>query len=320
MYWPIKQSTSLNLEVSNLFIQTYEKLFINLKNQTNKYLPIDILTPIAKRQIFFNTLIELEILILDLIELNLTVNEIEKVYHHMVYDLIVKIMKKFSYLMQIGDHNCTINLQQKYNKVFFNENKQLLQNLLIYLIFGSGHINNNIFQFTDIKTPKYHTKILFENFIIKISNMAIFNLYNNKFNIFNLSLLIYNSKIYKKDYQSLRRIFNFQNNLLNYNYIYFYIYYPQNIYCNQYQIWLFSSKGIITKYIYANRYYDYFKLSVPQISTSLCIELQDFIIPKVNFLITLIGKLTIYIIIEIISKIIQILLNQIIIKINKKPS
>lgn len=316
MYWPNKQSINLNLAVAELFIQTYQKFFINLKNRTSQDLPIDILDLSIKKKLFLNTLIEVEIIILDIIELNLTIQDISKLYNRILYDLIRKTMKKFIYYLNINNQKYTIDFHCNYSKLFFYENTYISYNLFIYLIFGSDNIKNNIFQFNNSSTPKYHVKALFENFIIQVSNMVIFNLLENYTSIKNLSQLLIENNLYNKNYKSIRDISNFQNNLFSYSWINLYIYYPQNIYCSQYQLWLFSSKGIIYRYIYLNRHSDYLTLSHSQMSSIIYLEIQDFIIPKINFFITILGKLIIYILLEIISKSIQIFLNQIIIRLN----
>ena len=44
------------------------------------------------------------------------------------------------------------------------------------------------------------------------------------------------------------------------------------------------------------------------------LEIQDYFIPKINYLIQLLGKLIIYLILDIIRKSTQIILNQILIR------
>lgn len=316
MYWPNKQSINLNLAVAQLFIQTYRKFFIELNNRTNQSLPIDILKSSIKTYLFLNTLIELEIIILDIIELNLTIKDIKELYYQILYDLIQKTMNKFLHYLKIKNQKCTLNIHCTYSKLFFYENTYISYNLFIYLVFGSESIQNNTFQFNNLKTPVYHVKSLFENFIIQISNIIIFNILENYTLVDNTSKLSIENHLYNENYRSIRNISNFQNNLSSYSWINLYIYYPQNIYCSQHQLWLLSSKGIIYKYIYINKYIDYIQLSPSQMSSIIYLEVQDFIIPKINFFITMLGKLIIYIILEIISKVIKIFLNQIIIRLN----
>lgn len=318
MYWPNKQSVHLNLEVAQLFIQTYRKFFTSLENKTSQKLPIDILKLSIKKKLMFYTLIELEITILDIIELDLSAISIYSMSNQILYDLVSKVLTKFINISKTTTTPIRINLDNKYNKVFFQEHNYLFKTLLIYLIYGSKSITKNLFTFHENKIPKYHVKILLENSILRISNLLIFNLLASTTNLKNMTLAVKQQNIYSLQNQSIREMTNFQNNLFSYSWLYYYTYYPQDIYCNRYKVWLFSSKGIVYRYIYANRQIDYLALSQPLINSILYLEIQDFILPKINFLVSLLGKLIIYILIETISKSTYILLKQIIIRIDKK--
>jgi len=316
IYWPNQQSLKLNLAVANLFIQTYKKFSLNLNNQTIKNLPLDILKNIIKKKLFEEILIELEILILDIIELNLNPKQIKELNNQILFNLINKVMKKFINRLKIKEVNNRINFYSQHNQLFFHEHSKIIENLLVYIIFGSHTLNYKFFAFHKSKTPIYHVKCLLENSIIQISNFIIFNFLENYQSIDNISSFLITKDICNLKYKSIRDISNFRNNIISNNLINIYIYYPQNIYCNKYEIWLFSSKGLIYKYIYCNRAQDYIKLSNLQISSIIYLELQDFILPKINNCIILLGRLMIYILIEIISKSFKIFLSKIIIKFN----
>jgi len=217
-------------------------------------------------------------------------------------NLINKILKQFINRLKIKEINHRINFYSEYNKLFFHEHSTIIENLLIYLIFGSNKFNSQIFNFYKSKTPIYHVKSLLENSVIEISNLIIFNFLENCESIENISLFLMKNNICNLQYKSIRDISIFRNNIISNNLINIYIYYPQNIYCNKYKIWLISSKGLVYKYIYCDRTADYLKLSKIQISSIIYLELQDFILPKINNCIILIGRLMIYILIEIISK------------------
>ena len=315
-YWPNKPSADLNSAVANLFVQTYQKFSLKLSNHTNYYLPIDILSAYTKKKLFLEALVELETLILDIIELNLNIQQINKLHYQILHDLIYKIMQKCVYIFKIKTTFYQISFYNKYNKLFFCEQPKIIQQLLTYLVFGSNNIENSLFTLYQNKTPIYHVKILFENFIIQISNIVTFNLLDNCQSIEQISSLLSKQYLWSSKYQSVRGMSNFRNNIINYNWINFYIYYPHNIYCNQYQVWLFNSKGISSKYIFVNRINEYIKLSNLQLGTIIYLEIQDFIIPRINIFITTIGNLIIYVINEILNKSFKIFFNRIISKFN----
>lgn len=317
IYWPNEQSLDLNLAVANLFIQTYKKFSLNLQNKTVQNLPIDILKEIIRKKLLEEILIELEILVLDIIELNLKIEQLKELNNQIVFNLINRIMKKFINRLAIKEANYQINFYSEYNKLFFHEHSAIIENLLIYLIFGSNKFNSRIFAFYKSKTPIYHVKCLLESSVIDISNLIIFNFLENYESIENIYSFLITQNLCNIKYKSIRDISTFRNNIISNNLINSYIYYPQNIYCNRYKIWLFSAKGLIYKYIYCNRTKDYIKLSNLQIISIIYLELQDFLLPKINNCIILLGRLMIYILIEIISKTLKIFLSKIIVKLNK---
>lgn len=316
MFWPNRQSITLNLEVAKLFRQTYKKLSINLNNTTKQILPTDILDQYIKQKLLTSILIELEIIILDIVELNLKKEEIKGVFGKITYNLIYKIIKKIIDYKKIDKISSPNQFNCDYNQLFFEDNRCITENLFIYLIFGSNDIEHKIFTFDTKKTPTFHVKILFENFIIQISNAVVFNFFMNHQSLKKIYKILLEENLCDKNYKSIRNISKFQNNL--YSYIWFnkYIFFPQNVYCNQYKIWLFSSKGLVYRYIYSNRYLNYLKLSKSQISSIIYLEVQDYLIPKINYLIRLLGKLIIYLILDIIKRITKTILSQIIMRLN----
>nr|YP_007878147.1 conserved hypothetical plastid protein [Calliarthron tuberculosum]AGA63758.1 conserved hypothetical plastid protein [Calliarthron tuberculosum] len=317
IYWPNKQSINLNLAVAKLFVQTYQKFSGSLSNNTNTYLPIDILDKYAKKQLLIETLIELEVLILDITEINLNTKNLQQLNNKIIYDVVNKVISNFVNKLKHQEKRYHLNYYNNYNQLFFNEHKILIHSLLIYLIFGSNSIDKHRFPFYNLKTPFNHVKILFENTIMQISNIIAFNLLENCSSMKNVYEFLTINNICNPTYKSIRLLSNFRNNLINYNWINKYIYYPQNIYCSNYQILLLSSNGIIYRNIYINRISDYLKLSKIQLISILYLEIQDFIIPKINNLIILLGKLIIYILGELISKSIKICSTAVIQKINE---
>ena len=316
MFWPNKQSITLNLEVAKLFRQTYKKLSINLNNTTKQVLPTDILDRYIKQKLLTSILIELEIIILDIVELNLKKEEIKGLFGKITYNLIYKIIKKIIDYEKINKINSPNQFNCDYNQLFFEDNRCVTENLFIYLIFGSNDIEHTIFTFDTKKTPKYHVKILFENFIIQISNAVVFNFFINHKSLKKTYKILLEKNLCDKNYKSIRNISKFQNNLYSYNWFNKYIFFPQNVYCNQCKVWLFSSKGLVYRYIYSNRYLNYLRLSRSQISSIIYLEVQDYLIPKINYLIRLLGKLIIYLILDIIKRITKTILSQIIIRLN----
>jgi len=301
-YWPNKEGIELNHEVANLFILTKQKLLNNLSNISSYYLYIDILDNQTKYQFFNIALEELEILILDIIELNLTIKDIKKINYKLLYNLVEKNIKNIIKHINIKNvQNIIKPFQYNYHKIISIEHKLLLENLIIYLIFGSAQIKNNLFIFNNYYTPKAHVSILLENFIIQLSNITFFCLFQSINSLSQLIEFLNINKLCNNNYISTRSIALFKNKLIWQNFIYLYINQPKIIYNSRYQVWLISTNGLITKYIYASRIEDFTKLTKNKLIFIILIEIQDLLIPKIEQLILILSKLTLFIIINILG-------------------
>lgn len=301
-YWPRKQSINLNLAVSNIFTQTYRKIILGLCNKTGKPIPLDAFDEYTKKYLLLELLAEIEMLIIDIIELNLSMQELKQLSSQILLHLINATAKRLLGALEAQEASFSISFHSKYNRLFFHEHADGSNILLTYLIFGSGGIQGRLFPFRSNKTPVYHVKALFENILVQTGNAIVFNLIENSNSVSRLDQLIRNKSASCYSHQSIRQISNFKNSLISQSLISFYVYYPQNIYCGKYCVYLLSSRGIIYKYIYFNRSCEYIKLSNYQLGSVVYLEIKDFIGPQLNQFIALIGKLMIYIFIEIISK------------------
>lgn len=301
-YWPNRQSLKLNREVIKLFYDTRIKIKSNLSNQTNCYLYSDIINYAHKQQLFFLILKELEKLILDIVELNIKPPNIKKLKDKILYDFIYITSKQFilkfnakynNHMIQTIEYNYSIFLQSEYYRIMELEDNILIDNLLIYLTFGCSYINNKTFIFNRLYTPHKHVQVLFENFIIQISNCIIYNLTKSFPCLSDMIYFFQLNTICNSSYLSARSIALFFNNLNWQNYLYTYIYQPRLIYNAYYKIFIFNLRGIENKYIYTSRLNNLKKLSNIQIILLFILELKDICIPKIEkFLITIIKYVT----------------------------
>nr|QCI06489.1 hypothetical protein [Erythroglossum lusitanicum] len=307
-YWPNTQSINLNNAVVNLFITTKKKFVYNLSNNTNHCLYIDILNNINKQKLFYMILNELEKLILDIIELNLDRIKLKKLSYKILYNFIKMIQKlniysKIITMIVLAIISIIVIINNTYFNIILKESYLLINNLLIYLIFGSSFIDNQLFIFNKLYTPYKHVQILFENFIIQTSNLVIYNLFYKSLYLSQILQIMQKNTLSNYSYASTRSIIFFLNNLNIQNLIYKYIGQPKAIYSARYQVWLISHEGIITKYIYTNRLLDIKKLSKTKTFFLCCLEIKDILIPKIEKIIIIIGKYFIYILINLIGNI-----------------
>lgn len=325
-YWPTKSSLKLNHCVINLFYTTKTKIKYNLSNQTKHSLYTDMINQLYQKKLLFIILKELENLILDIIELSLTADNIKKLKHKILYDFLNVTLEKFilvfdlkhkNYLKKQFQYNYFFYSQSNYYTIIDSENYILIDSLLIYLIFGSSYIDDKIFLFNKFYTPYKHVQILFENFIIQLSNCIIYNISKH---FVCLSDMIYFFKLNclcNSSYISTRSIALFFNNIKWQNFLYKYFDQPKLIYNAYYRIWLFNSKGITNQYIYLSRLNNLQKLSHIQVSFLFILEIKDIIIPKIEKLFITIFQYITYIFINIFNNFFILIIKAILFTIQK---
>nr|YP_009392174.1 hypothetical protein [Osmundaria fimbriata]ARW60736.1 hypothetical protein [Osmundaria fimbriata] len=297
-YWPNQRSINLNNITVDLFFSIENKLKYNLSNCTNFYLHIDILNNLNKRKIFSIILNELRQLILELIELNLTHNNLRALKQKILMIFMDRVYYRFSLVTHKFD---------KDNKELLRiENDTFIEELLTYLLFGSSYINQDTFLFDSMYTPYYHVQILFENFIITISNITIERLILKLRSYTQINYFLNKRKICNRSYLSNRSIALFINNLKWQRILSLYLYEPKSLYNERQQIWIIGKQGISTKYIYTKKIEKLKKLSQFRILLLLWLEVKDIIIPKIEKFLIQIGKYIIYFSINLLSNIILI--------------
>lgn len=305
--WPKDSGTDLNNEVAYLFFSTRNKLSNNLVNCTNHNLYIDLLNIYGKRILLQTCLYELEILILDIVELNLDPQNIQLLVYKISCDLINKSQKRFLLNIAPGsnhlksfihEHNFTVD---SYINLIISEYKILLYNLLIYIIFGSSAIQDSSIAFTYESIPSCYVSILLETFLVQFGNLVIYVILDNFSTLFDIHYFLSTFKLCNKSYLSIRSLAYFKNSLSYQKLIYLYIQYPQLVYNCRSRVLLISSYGIISKYIYSTRFQEMLNLSSLQLFIVFLIELQDLVVPKLESVFLMLGKIVLYIFINLFA-------------------
>lgn len=307
-YWPTQPSIKLNNAIVELFVTTSNKIKLNLSNSTNYYLYLDILNIESKYQLFEVILDEFKVLLLDLVELDVNANQFNYVNERI---LRVFIKKVFSYseqqLYQLGEETV----------IFLNKNEiSLIKELIVYLMFGSSKVTSHMFSFNPLYTPYNHVQILFENFIISTANIIIQNIVRN----LKSSTKIYNFFRHNNKcnsiYTSHRSITLFLNNLKWQNFTEYYFSNTRSLYNKREQVFLLSSRGIISKYIYISNTRKIKCLNKMQGLFLLWLEMKDLIIPKAEKILVQTSKYLIYFLVNFFSNLVIALLRLIIFYLN----
>lgn len=303
-YWPSQQSIKLNNAIVELFLLTDKKFAYNLINNTKYYLYIDILDNKNKCILFKIILSEFKNLVLNLIEINVSQKQLNYLNNKIFIIFMQTTLMKFKLNQKYQKKNNNITIE-------FN-NHFLVKELITYLIFGSAKININTFSFDPIYTPYKHVQVLFENFIIQSANLIIKSIIGELGNSELIYTFLKEENKFNQLYTSNRSIILFLNNLKVQETINLYIYRTKSLYNEREQVWLISSKGIITKYIPISNIEGLKTLNEVQTIFLFWLEIKDLIIPKLERVIIQIGKYIIYFIVNFLSNLILLLIRVII--------
>ena len=306
-YWPISPGDTLNEAVAYLFCQIHNKIAFNLTNKSKFTLALDILLPNIKKELLSIVVQEFEELLLDILESNLGIANIHTLKFKILYDVIYKSSHRFllDKLNIHSDDDMTINEKDIYIKILLQEDIVILENLIICLLFGSSQIERNTFNKKLHNVQYVYIEIFLQNLIIRISDIIVHLIFNTEFTSDKVRIIMQKQEIYNKQYLSIRGFEELKNNLFYQNLIYFYIDQPKAIYSNRYITRIFSPYGIISKTVYMNRTDELKHLSYIQLFVTGFVELQDFLIPKIKYVIFITGKIIIYISISFLDNIAQ---------------
>nr|YP_009396524.1 hypothetical protein [Vertebrata australis]ARW65710.1 hypothetical protein [Vertebrata australis] len=310
-YWPTQQSIYLNNSIVDLFIETEKKFTLGQYNKSKQYLYLDILSIINRNRLFSYIINDFKKLILDLIELDLSIQEINRMSSKIRTIFIQKVSQKFLSRLRYKkiELKCRIKSNNSYN--------DLIQYLLIYLIFGSSLIDQKTFVFQPVYTPYNHVKILLENFIIQIGNNIIKDIIHNLDNSPQISNFLKNQNVCNRLYSSNRSIILFLNNLKWQHFLQSYIYEVKCFYSERQQIWILSSQGIITKYIHISKTEKIKNLNQLKLLFIFWLEVKDLTIPKIEKLIIQIGKYFLYSLLNLLSNLFLIIIKTVVFYLSK---
>ena len=310
-YWPTQPSIYLNNSIVDLFIETEKKFILVKYNRSNQYLYLDILSHTSRNKLFKYIINDFKKLVLDLIEINLQLNKVIEISDKVRNIFIENVSRRFSKEFK----NTKIIWKQRKNT---NKNyKDLMQDLLIYIIFGSSSIKQHTFIFPSLYTPYNHVKILLENFIIQMANNITREIIENLHYSCNINIFLKNQNICNKLYSSNRSIILFLNNIKWQNFLQSYIYEVKCLYSERQQIWLLSSQGIITKYIHVSNIEKIKKLNQSKTFFLVWLEIKDLTIPKIEKTLIQLAKYFLYSSLNLLSNLLLIIIKIVVFYLSK---
>nr|YP_009399226.1 hypothetical protein [Kapraunia schneideri]ARW68832.1 hypothetical protein [Kapraunia schneideri] len=310
-YWPTQPSIYLNNSIVDLFIETEKKFILVKYNRSNQYLYLDILSHTSRNKLFKYIINDFKKLILDLIEINLKLNKVIQISDKVRNIFIENVSKRFS--KEFKNTKIIWKPRKNINKNY----KDLMQDLLVYIIFGSSSIKQNTFIFPSLYTPYNHVKILLENFIVQMANNITREIIENLYYSCNINIFLKNQNICNKLYSSNRSIILFLNNIKWQNFLQSYIYEVKCLYSERQQIWLLSSQGIITKYIHVSNIEKIKKLNQSKTFFLVWLEIKDLTIPKIEKTLIQLAKYFLYSSLNLLSNLLLIIIKIVVFYLSK---
>nr|YP_009297609.1 hypothetical protein Hrvl_093 [Hildenbrandia rivularis]AOM67153.1 hypothetical protein Hrvl_093 [Hildenbrandia rivularis] len=306
--WPDTTTEQLNHTVAVLFCQTKNKIMCDLVNKSQAFLMLDLITPCTKQKLLIVVLEEFELLLLDIIELDLNSQDIYALGVKILYDLIHKSGYNLVYrILQVSYNNYyfNVNIDNLYIKSILKDNKVMLGNLISYLLFGTSNIWSVCCYQPIVKISYQYVESLLQNLIITISDAVLYLVLNTHFVCKILYKKSFFNFVLSSKYLSIRSVEELHNNISYQSFKYFYIDQPKSIYNNRYTISILSPYGILNKTILVNRISELDNLSYAQLLVPTILEIQDFVCPKLKYVIFVVGKFLIYVILGVTKSIVQ---------------
>lgn len=302
--WPSTLDERLDKVVAYLFCQTKSKIMFNLANKSRNCLMLELIIPHVREKLLILVLQEFEALILDVAEEELSIADIYVLNSKILYDLVYKSGHKFvNNILRASNKLCLkIYPNDLYFRSILKDNKVISGNLIAYLLFGTSGVFGISFQYVEA---------LLHNLIIKVSDLVLHIVLSRE----SIYKVIYQIRIpclvFSQTYWSMRSIEELQNNMAYQHVKYFYVDQPKAIYSNRYQITILSPQGILSKTISVNRISELNDLSYVQLFLPSLLEIQDFLIPKLKYMVFIVGRIIIYISFSVVNNLLQFFLHTI---------
>lgn len=278
----MSNSISITEGTEDLFIRLQYKLRLSLKNNGNWLLGTDVLRTDKRSQLFKIVALNIETKFLTLLK-----SDFKHFDERTILFALIK-MSAEDFLVQCYSLNFDLN-KKIFSRSLYLQFLLENSNILIRLPFSSV-LKLETENFYSIFDPIYSQasdkflEALFDNLIVEISH-CVMQIIITEFSFINHIRQI----LYKSNFLSLRNIERFKNNLVWQTRLKYYINYPKNLYNSQYGIWVIRSTGIYYRTIYANRSEKLLTLRKTALLTITLIELQDFLISRVDEFFYLVG-------------------------------
>ncbi|MDV2991744.1 MAG: hypothetical protein N4J56_001398 [Chroococcidiopsis sp. SAG 2025] len=173
----------------------------------------------------------------------------------------------------------------------------LVSDLFSYLLFATPLVIDNISFAAESLEAKERAEIILQNLIIQLANAVVQPLLNQF-----AELEVIKQNYYDRRLISTREIERFRNSLSWKYRARTYFEEPRQIFESRYEMLLLAPRGIAKISIYAPRDRELTRLSGIPLVVTLALELRDAIAPRIQAVVSFVGKGIIFVLTQVVGK------------------
>jgi len=287
-----------------IFTATAAKLQFPLQNLTAEPLEIDIFREDKKRELLYLILRKIESILEELRFSQVEISELPSKSAAIIKDLwqitITDFFGRYS-TIKLGDRYLEIVelllLDKSTVQTAILSKIPLLTEFLAYVLFQSPLMIDHLSYEADTPEAIARAELLLHNLLIQIANGVVQPLLNQL-----ADLEVIKQNFYDRNLLSTREIERFRNSL-SWKYRFNnYITEPVTIFESRYNLLIFAPRGIAKITIYAPRGQELAKLSGIRLLVTLVLEIRDALAPRLQAVVTFLGKGLVYILTQVIGQ------------------
>ena len=287
-----------------IFTATAAKLQFPLQNLTAEPLEIDIFREEKKRELLYLILRKIESILEELRFSQVEISELPSKSAAIIKDLwqitITDFFGRYS-TIKVGDRYLEIVelllLDKSTVQTAILSKIPLLTEFLAYVLFQSPLMIDHLSYEADTPEAIARAELLLHNLLIQIANGVVQPLLNQL-----ADLEVIKQNFYDRNLLSTREIERFRNSL-SWKYRFNnYITEPVTIFESRYNLLIFAPRGIAKIKIYAPRGQELAKLSGIRLLVTLVLEIRDALAPRLQAVVTFLGKGLVYILTQVIGQ------------------
>jgi len=287
-----------------IFTATAAKLQFPLQNLTAEPLEIDIFREDKKRELLYLILRKIESILEELRFSQVEISKLPSKSAAIIKDLwqitITDFFGRYS-TIKVGDRYLEIVelllLDKSTVQTAILSKIPLLTEFLAYVLFQSPLMIDHLSYEADTPEAIARAELLLHNLLIQIANGVVQPLLNQL-----ADLEVIKQNFYDRNLLSTREIERFRNSL-SWKYRFNnYITEPVTIFESRYNLLVFAPRGIAKIKIYAPRGQELAQLSGIRLLVTLVLEIRDALAPRLQAVVTFLGKGLVYILTQVIGQ------------------